>query len=75
MSAIRGRNKEYENVQRALTELYRQLGIKPTVQLLDGEITRQDSIPVAGGIYSDVWIGWWLGETKVIYHYLKIFDS
>ncbi|KAK7683307.1 hypothetical protein QCA50_013569 [Cerrena zonata] len=65
MAAIQGRKQECEKVERALTELYRKLKIPPTIKILDGEVTREDSIPMSGGLYSDVWIGWWLSETKV----------
>ncbi|CAL1703915.1 unnamed protein product [Somion occarium] len=56
---------EYLQIQHGLTELYKRMGIPPTVKHLDGEVIRDGDIPVAGGTYSDVWIGWWLGETKV----------
>ena len=45
--------------------LHRETGIPPTIKKLDGEVTRDSELAVAGGMYSDIWIGSWLGEEKV----------
>lgn len=34
--------------------------------MLNGEVVRSSDSPVAGGAYSDIWEGKWLGEEKVI---------
>jgi hypothetical protein len=39
--------------------------ILPPLKVLDGEIVKLDDIPVAGGTYSDIWLGRWLDEEKV----------
>lgn len=31
----------------------------PSVKRLDGEVTRGEERPIAGGMYCDVWIGYW----------------
>lgn len=41
--------------------------ILPPVKVLDGEIVKLDDIPVAGGTYSDIWLGRWLEEEKVFF--------
>lgn len=48
-----------------MNEIYKRLRTLPSVKNLNGEVIREGDIPVAGGTYSDVWIGWWLDETKV----------
>uniref|UniRef100_A0A8H7Y2H7 Protein kinase domain-containing protein n=1 Tax=Psilocybe cubensis TaxID=181762 RepID=A0A8H7Y2H7_PSICU len=55
----------YLELQRDLITLHRETGIPPTIKILDGEVKRLDTIPIAGGTYSDVWLGLWLGEKKV----------
>jgi hypothetical protein len=48
-----------------LINLHRVTGIPPTVKLLNGEVTKEGELAVAGGTYSDIWSGTWLGEEKV----------
>lgn len=52
-------------MQRGLVNLHRMTAILPSVKILDGEIVKLDDIPVAGGKYSDIWLGRWLDEEKV----------
>jgi hypothetical protein len=33
--------------------------------MLNGEVTKQGDLAIAGGTYSDIWLGLWLGEEKV----------
>lgn len=46
--------------------LHRETGIPPIIKVLDGEVTKVGSLAVAGGTYSDIWVGMWLGEEKVV---------
>ncbi|KAH8108187.1 kinase-like domain-containing protein [Cristinia sonorae] len=58
-------SETYRQMERGMSQLYSMTGIPPTVRNLNGEITRPDDIPYVGGVYSDVWIGYWLGDQKV----------
>lgn len=58
-------SQQYLEMQRGLINLHRMAAILPAVKLLDGEIVKLDDIPVAGGTYSDIWLGRWLDEEKV----------
>ncbi|THH26362.1 hypothetical protein EUX98_g7824 [Antrodiella citrinella] len=51
--------------QRGLSQLHHLTGILPTVKILNGMVNKLDQMPVAGGIYSDVYLGYWLGDRKV----------
>jgi hypothetical protein len=51
--------------QHGLLDLHRATGILPSVKRLDGEVTKEGELAIAGGTYSDIWIGYWLGEQKV----------
>jgi hypothetical protein len=55
----------YLQYQRGLINLRRETGIPPTIKILDGEVTKVGELAVAGGTYSDIWVGMWLGEEKV----------
>lgn len=55
----------YLETQRGLSQLHYLTGILPTVKILNGMVKKLDQIPVAGGIYSDVYLGYWLGDQKV----------
>ncbi|TCD67662.1 hypothetical protein EIP91_012172 [Steccherinum ochraceum] len=57
--------KAYLETQRGLAQLHSLTGILPTVRVLDGMVQKEDSLPVAGGMFSDVFLGWWLGDKKV----------
>jgi hypothetical protein len=57
--------ERYLQYQRGLIDLHLTTGIPPTVKILDGEITKQSDLAIAGGTYSDIWLGVWLGERKV----------
>ncbi|KAF7440855.1 hypothetical protein PC9H_001203 [Pleurotus ostreatus] len=60
------RNGErYLEYQRSLMDLHRVTGLPPSVKTLSGEITKAGDLAVAGGAYSDVWKGKWLGEEEV----------
>ncbi|KAK7060810.1 hypothetical protein VNI00_000543 [Paramarasmius palmivorus] len=56
--------QRYLSYQRGLMNLHKATGIPPTVKVLDGEVTKEGEIPFAGGPYSDIWFGKWLGEEK-----------
>ncbi|KIJ99573.1 hypothetical protein K443DRAFT_163937 [Laccaria amethystina LaAM-08-1] len=58
-------NQRYLQYQRGLINLHRVTGIPPTVKLLNGEVTKEGELAVAGGTYNDIWSGTWLGEEKV----------
>ncbi|EIN07639.1 kinase-like protein [Punctularia strigosozonata HHB-11173 SS5] len=62
----------YLRVQRGLLDLHRIKGIPPSVKILNGEVTREGQFPVAGGAYSDVWIGRWFSEEKVALKALRM---
>jgi hypothetical protein len=58
-------SQRYLQYQRGLIKLHRETGIPPTIKVLNGEVTRSSDLAVDGGVYSDIWIGTWLGEEKV----------
>lgn len=58
-------SEAYVGVQRGMSSLFSMTGIPPTVRTLNGEVRKQDDLPYVGGVYSDVWIGYWLGDQKV----------
>jgi hypothetical protein len=60
-------SQKYLQCQRDLITLHRETGIPPTIKKLDGEVTRTSDLAIAGGMYSDIWMGLWLGEEKVRY--------
>ena len=55
-------NKEYLELQHALTELSRRLGILPAFEDLNSAVERESDGPVSGGAYADVWVGRWMGR-------------
>ncbi|KAG5221749.1 TKL/TKL-ccin protein [Salix suchowensis] len=57
--------ERYLEYQRSLMNLHRITGLPPSVKILNGEITKAGDLAVAGGAYSDVWKGKWLGEEEV----------
>lgn len=64
MPAIRD-SQRYLQYQRGLIKLHRETGVPPSIKILNGEVVRNGDFPVAGGAYSDIWVGMWLGEEKV----------
>ncbi|KAF8078197.1 TKL/TKL-ccin protein kinase [Lyophyllum atratum] len=52
-------------IQRGLIQLHQLTGIPPTVKRLNGEVVKIGDLAIAGGTYSDIWQGIWLGEKKV----------
>lgn len=66
LSMTQPRDERYLQYQRGLMNLHRTTGTPPSVKILDGEITAVDDLPIAGGTYSDIWKGEWLGEQKVL---------
>jgi hypothetical protein len=58
-------SQRYLQYQRGLINLHRETGIPPTIKVLNGEVSRTGDLAVAGGTYSDIWLGLWLGEEKV----------
>lgn len=52
-------------VQRGLIQLHELTGIPPSIKLMNGEVRRIGDLAVAGGTYSDIWQGLWLGQKKV----------
>ncbi|KAF9001995.1 kinase-like domain-containing protein [Cyathus striatus] len=57
--------QRYLQFQRGLMQLHKSTGIPPAVKILNGEVQKVGDLAVAGGTYSDIWIGVWLGEQKV----------
>jgi hypothetical protein len=57
--------QRYLQYQRGLLNLHRLTGIPPSVKVLNGEVTKSSDLAIAGGTYSDIWLGAWLGEKKV----------
>jgi len=58
-------SQQYLQYQRDLISLHRETGIPPTIKRLNDEVMKTSELAVAGGTYSDIWIGVWLGEEKV----------
>ncbi|TCD59782.1 hypothetical protein EIP91_011471 [Steccherinum ochraceum] len=58
-------SEAYLETERGMSKLFALTGIPPTVRTLNGEVTRRDDLPYVGGTYSDIWIGFWLGNHKV----------
>ncbi|KAF9446240.1 kinase-like protein [Macrolepiota fuliginosa MF-IS2] len=58
-------SQKYFEMQRGLISLHGLTGIPPTVKKLDGEIRKEGDLAVAGGSYSDIWRGRWLGQVQV----------
>ena len=58
-------SQRYLEYQRGLLNLHRLTGIPPSVKVLNGEVTKSSDLAIAGGTYSDIWLGAWLGEQKV----------
>jgi len=58
-------SQQYLQYQRNLINLHRETGIPPTIKRLNGEVMKTSELAVAGGTYSDIWMGVWLGEEKV----------
>lgn len=40
-------------------------GIPPSIKILNGEVVKKGDLAIAGGTYSDIWEGIWLGGEKV----------
>ena len=57
--------QQREVVQRGLIQLHELTGILPSIKLMNGEVKRIGDLAVAGGTYSDIWQGLWLGQKKV----------
>ncbi|TFK42824.1 TKL/TKL-ccin protein kinase [Crucibulum laeve] len=58
-------SQQYLQYQRSLINFHRLTGIPPTVKCLNGEVAKSGDLAIAGGTYSDIWQGTWLGEEKV----------
>jgi serine/threonine protein kinase len=58
-------SQRYLQYQRGLINLHRETGIPPTIKVLNGEVSKTGELAVAGGTYSDIWLGLWLREEKV----------
>ncbi|RXW13028.1 hypothetical protein EST38_g12827 [Candolleomyces aberdarensis] len=56
---------QYQKSRDALFSFHLQTGTLPTIKVLDEEITKTSELAVAGGIYSDIWLGKWLGNQTV----------
>ncbi|KAG6910902.1 hypothetical protein DXG01_006585 [Tephrocybe rancida] len=52
-------------VERGLAQLHQLTGIPPSIKLMNGEVKRIGDLAIAGGTYSDIWQGLWLGQKKV----------
>ncbi|GLB35197.1 putative protein tyrosine kinase [Lyophyllum shimeji] len=57
--------QRYLEYQRGLFELHQLTGIPPSVKVLNGEVVKIGDLAIAGGTYSDIWQGIWLGKKKV----------
>ncbi|KAF9459539.1 TKL/TKL-ccin protein kinase [Collybia nuda] len=58
-------SQRYLQYQRGLINIHRLTGIPPSVKVLNGEVRKTGDLAIAGGTYSDIWLGKWLGEEKV----------
>ena len=63
-------SQRYLEYQRGLLQLHQMTGIPPSVKILDGEIKKEGDLAIAGGVYSDIWHGTWLGSEKVMNPFL-----
>lgn len=61
--------QRYLEYSRGLIQLHNITGISPGVKVLNGEVTKEGDLAIAGGTYSDIWLGRWLGEKTVNAHY------
>ncbi|KAI0933772.1 hypothetical protein AcV5_005833 [Taiwanofungus camphoratus] len=66
-------DETYKQYQKGLIALHRLTGIPPTVKYLDGEVVKQNDLPVEKGPHSQIWTGYWLMETKVALKALRGF--
>ncbi|KAJ2916030.1 hypothetical protein MD484_g4404, partial [Candolleomyces efflorescens] len=56
---------DYERSRDALFTFHLQTGTLPAIKVLNNEVTKTSDLAVAGGIYSDIWLGKWLGNQTV----------
>jgi hypothetical protein len=68
-------SQRYLQYRRGLINLHRFTGIPPSVKVLNGEVTKTGDLAIAGGTYSDIWLGTWMGEEKVSCEYKKLDDT
>lgn len=57
--------EQYQRSQDALFSFHLETGILPSIKVLDYEIRKTSELAVAGGAYSDIWLGEWLGNQTV----------
>ncbi|KAJ3560551.1 hypothetical protein NP233_g10763 [Leucocoprinus birnbaumii] len=67
--------KRYLDMQRGLMNLHDLTKIPPTIKVLDGEITREGEIAIAGGTSSDIWRGRWMGQKPVALKTMRSVNS
>jgi hypothetical protein len=53
-----------QGLQDALFRFHIETGTLPTIKVLNAEISKVEDAAVAGGTYSDIWLGLWLGKKK-----------
>ncbi|KAF6764956.1 TKL/TKL-ccin protein kinase [Ephemerocybe angulata] len=53
--------QQYRRCEEALFAFHARTGTLPAIKILDSEITKSGDLAVAGGTYSDIWLGKWLG--------------
>lgn len=53
-----------QGLQDALFQFHIETGTLPTIKVLNAEISKVEDTAVAGGTYSDIWLGLWLGKKK-----------
>ncbi|TEB36054.1 kinase-like protein [Coprinellus micaceus] len=64
----RGGSKDTHDLERLEDTLYKfhvKTGTLPANKVLNEEIVKVGELPIAGGVYSDIWPGMWLGHKKV----------
>ncbi|KAG6811485.1 hypothetical protein H0H92_007177 [Tricholoma furcatifolium] len=54
-----------EIIEKGLIQLHELTGVLPSIKVMNGEVKRIGDLAVAGGTYSDIWQGLWLGQKKV----------
>ena len=52
-------------LQNTLYKFHVKTGTLPTMKVLNEEIVKTGDLPIAGGVYSDIWLGMWLCHKKV----------
>ena len=56
---------DLEKLEDTLFQFHIRTGTLPVNKILNEEVVKVGDLPIAGGVYSDIWPGMWLGQKKV----------